>query len=323
MWGLLLAAITLGLFCLPLLPAIIEFRWPSDVAPLQIEQEHTGNIRFFADRFREVMASFADSEDNFVQSSSALSSVRSANMSPILVAEEIYKLPAQMPILGEIHARQSLATGVGSQVRAALVEHTLALARGSALLRWAHARHIRVGENCIALGRLSAQKAIILKEGSTFRRMNAPTIIFGKSSTVIADDWDQPKQPAITQRVLHNQDLRLVAGSLTEKNIIVRGNLHIGKGARIIGSIKSHGDMILEADVVVHGALICGGDLKIGSDCRIRGPVVAEISAEAAIGNAFGTAAQPTTVTAPRLRFAQGVVVHGTVWARHHGIVQG
>lgn len=29
------------------------------------------NIRFFADRFREVMASFADSEDNFVQSSSA------------------------------------------------------------------------------------------------------------------------------------------------------------------------------------------------------------------------------------------------------------
>jgi hypothetical protein len=51
--GLIL--LTSALMVLPLVPALTELHNKSDALPLSVIQQHTGEIRFFADGFRSYM----------------------------------------------------------------------------------------------------------------------------------------------------------------------------------------------------------------------------------------------------------------------------
>ena len=61
--------------------------------------------------------------------------------------------------------------------------------------------------------------------------------------------------------------------------------------------------------------------MHIGPDCRIAGPVIAEHGMAIETGTRCGSIGTPTTVTAPTIEIADGVMVFGTVWARTEGHV--
>ena len=328
MWALLLLTATLALFCIPLLPALMELRSKKDVLPLGITPEHTGNVRHFAERFRAAMADVeAQGAAGDVQrhAGSAPGEARlafqGAGEAHVLVFDNTFTMPDQVNVEGDIHARDCLTTGRASRIRAILAEDRLILAWGTVLMRWGHARRIEAREHCMIMGRLSADEQILLRAGSSFHRMNAPTIVFGYTP---ASPWDAPEdvaRPSIGTRQLYNGDLELEAGSRIHAHLVVRGKLRVGRGSWVRGSVKSHGDTELEDGVRITGSLICGGSLKIGAACCIRGPVVSEGTLDIARATEIGTPSHPSTATALVIRVAEGVIAHGTVWARHGGRV--
>jgi predicted acyltransferase (DUF342 family) len=102
---------------------------------------------------------------------------------------------------------------------------------------------------------------------------------------------------------------------------VVRGDLSIGAGARIYGSVKCGRQLTVEEGVLVTGSLISANHLRVGQDGLILGPVIAERSIYLTRGTQCGNSVYPTTVSAPEITVEEGVVVFGTVWAREHGRV--
>jgi cytoskeletal protein CcmA (bactofilin family) len=115
--------------------------------------------------------------------------------------------------------------------------------------------------------------------------------------------------------------MEIRSGEVITGSIVVRGKLHIRAGARVLGSVKSNKETIVEAGVYVGGTLISAATMHIGPGCRIRGPVVAEHGMEIEAGTECGTMRTPTTVSAPTIDVKEGVLVYGTLWARNEGRV--
>ncbi len=119
--------------------------------------------------------------------------------------------------------------------------------------------------------------------------------------------------------MFHDGDFEIRAGEVFQGNLVVRGRLRIGAGARVRGSVKSEKELVLEPGVSVEGSLISASTMQIGSDCMIRGPVIAERTVLIQKGTRCGTLQNPTTVSAPNIEVEEGVVVFGTLWAREQG----
>ena len=103
--------------------------------------------------------------------------------------------------------------------------------------------------------------------------------------------------------------------------MVARGKLHIGAGARVLGSAKSNKEMIVEAGASVEGSLISAATMHIGPRCRIGGPILAEHEIRIESGTECGTARMPTTVSALTIELEEGAQVFGTLWARNEGRV--
>ena len=160
-------------------------------------------------------------------------------------------------------------------------------------------------------------------------RMQAPLIRFGASLPSSAPRAVARTPLAVPPAILDQTAERwLVGGSLNvppasfhHTSLVTRKHLTIGAGSHIAAGIKSNGDLRLEGDLRIDGAVVCSGTLYIGPGCIIKGPVVCEKTVTIAAGTVIGSLALPTTVTAPEMRIEEGVLAHGSVWAREIGFV--
>jgi predicted acyltransferase (DUF342 family) len=100
---------------------------------------------------------------------------------------------------------------------------------------------------------------------------------------------------------------------------VVYGSLTIGEGCVIEGSVKAHGNLEIGRGTHIEGSVISVGDVKFQRDCSMRGPVLSETNLWVGTGCRMGTRENPTTVSAPRIVVAPGVIAYGSVWAREHG----
>jgi predicted acyltransferase (DUF342 family) len=343
MWALLLLTLTVLLFLLPLIPALHELQQKHDAQPLSIIPTYKGNIRQFEQSFREFIEreiglqasghATADFDARYsligmnglFQPSQEEEQNRMTHR--VIVSEGPLALPDNYAFLGEVYGRHSIQSGIHNQLRGLLAENELVIQRDSAVLRWAHARNVRVGQNCHIFGRLSAEEELILETGCRFTRLNAKSVRFGSDSMApmareaVTKITLIPAAPNIPDggRWLTDSDMTLPENCLFHGDIMVCGELSIGRGCKIIGSVKGHGNVRLEPDVSISGALVSGKSLVIGRDCKIGGPIIAEKELDIDTGSVIGEEARPTTVTAPVIRVAMAVQAYGTVWAREAG----
>jgi predicted acyltransferase (DUF342 family) len=349
--GLSVAALFLltgTLFALPLLPAIWELQSKSDAAPLNVIQQHAGEIRYFADSFRGYLQPLEP-----LLRECALSGQKAAGVMPdgtqYLVlgsGSEAINLPLGekdrlCPVLlasggdltvgsdstfsHDVYSQGRFVGGSNNQYRALMANYELHLGQNSRVMRWVHAGgELNADSDCKLYGRASSDTRIRLGSGCTFLRLNAPRIEFGKLPTrVSARTSDVSSSPASipSTRVLHEGDFEVQPGEVFHGDLVIRGRLRIGSGARVLGSIKTGKQMVIEPGVRIEGSLICATKLLIGPNCLIQGPVISEREVLIQSGTECGTAYAPTTVSAPRIRIVAAVVVFGTVWARDQGEV--
>ena len=338
-WFILLMTLTLGLFTLPLLPALREWRERRDTAPLPILQEHAGDIQHFAQRFRTFIVGEIDAllarrptaepvenyslceKDGAFTPGRDESSARAAQR--IIIAWGELTLPGNLIFTREIYGRRHIVGGNDSRFRAVLAEGDLFLGEKSVVLRWAHARVLHARANCRLQGRLSAEKAMVLGPGCTFTRLHAPQIGFGvdilpepRNQLRVARGDTQPDG-----RLLVSGNIELPRNGVFRGDIVAHGDVLIHDGAVIEGNIKAHGVLRLGCNVTIGGSLVCGKHMSIAEGCILGGPLIAEQRIDLAAGVVVGTPAALTTITAPFIRIAHGVVTHGSVWAGKQGSV--
>ncbi len=335
---------------LPLVPAFVELRRKSDASPLNVVQQHAGEIRHFANSFRTYIQVLEPTLQQCVASGATASGVLSdgveylalgrgddsqtlpiqqpgAVCSVTIAAGSALVVPAEITFLRDIYAGGQFRGGDSNSYRAILGEKDVHLGHSSRVSRWVHA----VGEfsaehGCELSGRVSSDSRIRLQAGCNFLRLNAPQIdtgpvMSGGGPTRLNSEDDTNAGSGVAQRFLYDGDFAVHAGEVVTGSIVARGKLHIGAGARICGSVKSVGDMVLGTGVSVQGSLISGKQMFIGTDCAVNGPIIAERALRISAGTRCGSLQHPTTVSALRIQAEPGVAVFGTLWAREHGEV--
>jgi len=343
---LLLVLLAGILFTLPLLPALTELRLKRDAQPLNVIQQHAGEIRHFSYGFRSYIADLLEPLRECVASGTTAHGTmpggdqylllgraddtrlvstgeRTATCQLVVAAGMDVVLPDGITFAKEVYAAGEITGGEESVFRALLGEKDIHLGRASTVIRWAHAvGAFRAERDCDLYGRISSDREIQLESGCAFQRLNAPRIVFGRSDAEETSlGAETVPAPLPGGRRLIDRALEIQAGEIVSANIVTRGRLHIGAGARVLGSVKSHGHIALEAGVHVEGSLISASTMHIGTDCRITGPVIAEHGIAIETRTRCGSVQAPTTVSAPTIEIADGVAVFGTIWARTEGQV--
>lgn len=334
------------LVILPLLPALLELHLKRDAQPLAVIRQYAGEIRHFSYGFRDCIGPLLASLGHCVASGSTAKGVMAGgdeyvllgcsgdayfsgftgdrpNCRSVLLAGVDLIAPSGITFSKELYAAGDFSGGERSTFRALLGEKSVHLGQGSTVTRWAHAAStFRADSDCDLHGRISADGEIQLGTGSRFQRLNAPRISFAHSCATSSEaSWLFDSGSLPRSRELVDEDLNISAGEVVTTNIVTRGKLHIGTGARVLGSAKSNQEMSLGERVLVQGSLVSASTMRIGRDCRINGPVIAERGIRIESGTLCGSLGRPTTVSAPVIDVQAGAIVFGTVWARLQGKV--
>lgn len=350
MWPLLLATLTMLVFGLPLVPAVLEWRRRSDVRPLAIDSEHTLDVAAAAAVFRAMVTpqhekSGLHGHAHRINALRPVVQVTGTFMptateacngvcSRTIVTSGSLVLPDSYTFSADIYGRRGICTGQRNRMQVLLSEGEILMRSGSELQRWAHARSVHVEPGCRLLGPLSALYTIRLEEDCEFTSVSAAVVGFGARHLAAPPDMDQAAPPggdwahavlnppeASDGRWLVTHDLTFPASTLYRGDLVVHGDLWIGAGARIIGSVKASGSIWSGARVRVDGALIAGSTISVGRECAIAGPVAAEVEIEVGARSIIGEANQRTTLVAPVLHVWAGTVVYGAACAPEEGRV--
>jgi len=336
-----------ALFMLPLAPALVELYRKSDATPLNVIQQHAGEIRHFAESFRSYLKNLEPVLRARASSSAAATGTLPDGTDYLVVrrGDEVLKLPLQerdqvCPVLiaastdlllpsdttfsKEIYAAGHFVGGSKDRYRAILGEKDVHLSSGSSVMRWAHAvGKIRADQGCKLYGRVSSDHGLYLQRDCSFQRLNAPRVEVGpQRDDELASGVDSAAETdSGGSRWLLDGNFAIDPAGTFRGNLVVRGSLHIGAGARVFGDIKGNKKVILEDGVSVQGSLMSAREMRIGAKCAIRGPIISERFMQVRSGTRCGSPEHPTTVSAPWIEVEEGVVVFGTLWARERGQV--
>jgi len=351
----LFIAFALCLFLLPLIPGLLELSSASDAKPLKVVQEYDSDVRHFAQGFKTYFeknfGGFFNSmpehdsafegtlEDNTmfqITNNSGVpfftgEEVRNAATAKLIVSPVAMLLPGKMFFESEIYGKSTVKVGEHSQLRALLAEGDIMLGEGCTVLRWIHSNtSLYAAPGCNLLSRASADQTINISTGCHFERLNAHKIVFGaisaprntlnKGDLVTLETLPNVKDH-FERRWLIDGDLSIPANSFFDGDIVASGNVVIGPGSYIRGSVKSNKDTHVFADARIDGSIFSSKNILVEPGCHISGPVIAEDAITLQEGSTIGVEILPTTVSAPVIHVASGVTTYGTVWADETGTV--
>ncbi len=302
---IILVAVTAFLFLLPLLPGLLEWLRPTDVARLKVLSDYDNNPLYFAEGFRNyinnqignvrreqnINGQCADGSEYQLIGEKGLPNIDSlaANGKLLLSAHSI-TLPADTVFEKEIYSEQTIFAGERSKFRSILAGGRLQLREQCSLLRWGHANgEVAVGKNSRIFGRLTSNHSIILASGVSFERLYAPKIMIASqrpqspeinSPLSGANDQRLPMLESVKgvrvrygRRLLMKNNLNFPARHYFDGDIVAPGSITIGEGVHIRGSLKSNAktdltDARIDKEGIKHGGLL------IGNNSSVEGSIV-------------------------------------------------
>ena len=350
---LLLLVFTISWYVLALLPALREVALKTDARPLTVVSDHDGSATHFAKSSLAFIS--ANFPGTFVKQRGArieglLENGNPYSMIPfdddiielepgdftgssidrVLMSYAPIRVPPRSAVLSTIYAAREVYGEPGSVYRALFSEGDIDIGPDSVVSRWIHSEgRIIAQENTSLFGRASAARGIRMMPGSKFERISAPRIEFGLPGS-IRDPISSPLTPAAVQhlpemvvpRAVVRDSIIIPPNSFVGHDIVSSGSIRIGRGSWIAGSVKAAEDVLIDGEARVDGSVVAERDIFIGAQCFVRGPIIAERSVLIEGPTAVGAPQLPTTITAPRVYCASGVVVFGSVWAREEGGIE-
>ena len=340
-----LLAATIGWFLLPLIPAIRELLWPTDITPLQVSDRDAADVSLFARRFREYVtrelqalppeateAALSDGTPMFrgkkLPDSLRNQSLTTEGLRHLVIFNGPTALPGNELFLNEIFTTYSFVGGPKAVYRAILGDSGITLGPGSTVLRWVHSRtELLVGDGSTLAGRASADSAIRMGAGVSFDRLAASRIVVGGGAELAEVAATSPVEFALPDEGVRavgdhyrvEGDLTIPAGALLRGDLVVTGDVKLDKGAQLVGSLKAHGDVFIADGAAIDGAVVSRRRIVTTLRGVVGGPVIAEDEVSLGPGTVVGQQHQPTSIAAPRVSLSRGVVVHGLVTSTSKG----
>jgi predicted acyltransferase (DUF342 family) len=307
----LLALGALAMLAVPFIPMWHEWRHPTDHAPLPVRADDSNVVDYFARQLRARLA---------------------GGHGGALIARDSNHVRESAAQAIPVYAEGDFEIESGSSVPAVLAEGKLAIGSDAQVTEWAHAEgEMRLGAGTTALRRVSSGTALFVEPDCCFERLHAPVIHFGEplgSEGVPAEvdaELDVASLPGATVRapghVRIDRDTVLAARTRYRGSLVVLGSLTLDEGAVLAGSAKAYEGVIVGRGAAVEGALVCRKSTHMLEGSRVAGPLASEGDVVMSPGVIVGSPTQPTTVTAENVMVAEGVTVHGTVWAHDIGVV--
>jgi hypothetical protein len=350
---LALTSLTAALLALPVTPALYELWKRADATPLPTSR-HDGRIANFAEAFRSRLQPLLPQLEQ-CRNQRGISRTSMEGMEVLLVGSDDFDfdprltdgiaaimlggaalIPAGYVVEADVYTDTGLDLGERAALRAALCEGDIILGKNSAVLRWLHADgSIFLRPGATAYGRLSAGRSIRLEPGCAFERMSAPQIVTvdaehedsippiheAEESDSFADVNDMFASSRPRLRIQGN--FVLPAGETVHANVIATGDVRCGPRSRLFGSAKSYKNTVIDEDARVHGAIVSGQTIRLGRRSFVTGPLMAEGDVLISGGSRVGSADALTTISSCGVQIATGCQLHGTVWARVRGTIEG
>lgn len=327
------------LLTLPFVPAFREWLRPTDFDPLPVAANYTSDIDHFARRLHaDASAKLGKGpqtgyeEFDFVPAPPIAMDWSRAGKRLISRASIANWGPIQSP--RPLYVDGSIRAGARSTFPALYAAGDIELGESSTIHDWAHADGVlRLGSGSIALRRLSAGRAIELGGEVWFERLQAPLLRFGShvskvrppagAEQTVASLADLPGATEQTPLLfLIRGDCALPPACIYEGSLVVTGFLTIGSATTIVGDIKAREGLSIGHRASVQGAVTCEKRVYVFKDARVWGPLVSESDILIGANAVIGLPDAQTTVSALNVIVEDGVVVHGTLWAREIGMVK-
>ncbi|MGD1066240.1 MAG: polymer-forming cytoskeletal protein [Vulcanimicrobiaceae bacterium] len=311
-------------FFAPLIMGPLELLRRRDAEALPLTPRYVREPRFFARSFREKIGPLASASagpperrklwrsDDVVRVVDELHYLSRAHDLDVVVVRADVDYPS------EITAKDQYVTGDATggdrlHARTVLVEGSATLGPRLRIRRWIDAEQsLTVGAHS-SLG-LSASAGGLVTLGADVRF----TRVFGTPVWTAANHGTVPVAPATRDALTVERD------AVHEGDIIARGDLRIGAGAKVHGSLKCHRRLVIEAGALVDGSVIARGDVHVGTDAHITGHVFSESSIVLAAGAVIAMeGARKSVYSARRITLGPEVTVWGWVFAEHRGSTTG
>lgn len=339
-----------ALFALPFVPAIREWRRPTDSVALPVPPHDAADIDHFARRLH------ADAQSRLGRGSptgyesfdliapDAAAGIWSNARARLLACGDV---STAAPILAfqAVYVDGGMKAGAGSAFASLYVARDLELGEGSKVADWAHADgDLRMGRGSTALRRVSAGGVVRLAAPCWFERVHAPVVRLGgaggpvqgrvphgapgpvQAQPVAQEEASYATLPHAVERTallyMVRGDCTLPERSIYRGSLVVTGFLTIGAFTTVIGDIKARGGVTVGEGAVVQGAITCEQSVYLLPGVLALGPVVCEGDVLLGTGTVVGLADALTTVSGRCIVAEEGAVVHGTLWAHEIGMVK-
>lgn len=318
-------------------PTWREWKHPTDTAALQVLPQYTTDIEHFADRFRALVLAHQKQvpgppTNDFDFAPVSLASVNWAALQRPLVCLGSIKPQGAIECSAPIFIHGDFEAQANSRFVGLLAQGRIRLGTGCEVGQWAHAdASLYLERGCSGLRRLSSSTSVELEADCCFERIQAPQISFGGNATLEPEE-PQPLIDASFEQlegaVRQSDHVTLIRGNCKlprlhryRGSLVVTGRLLIGAGTEILGDVKARDGIVMGAGARVQGSLCSEKQIQLLDHAQVAGPLVSESGILLGAGVQVGTVLALTTVSAETIMAEAGARAHGTVWARHLGVV--
>lgn len=244
----------------------------------------------------------------------------------MVVAAGHLDIPGELICDREIFAEGKINIGHNTMVKSVLSPRDIAINTKARVTRWVRSdRRIDIAESAWVKGWTNAGVEISLARRARFEHLSAPIISFGRQTASKSIETEivgrySPKQSDDGE----TRPIRSIAvpdNHVVKSDLLATDRLVIGNECRVIGDLRAGKHLVIGAFCRIEGAVFSDGTITIQEGCRLSGPIVARGSIFLHTACQIGSTDQPSTLTAPCMKIAEGCVVHGTVLATNRGEV--
>ena len=335
------------MFFVPFLPGIIELYFPRDDQPLKIDMNYSKEPRYFDKSFKKKLAqalAATDMDDDGklevkLSKDEVVYVIKNEDLPKfidsehILVIKEEMKTGANMVCDKEVYVNGDAILGRNNIIRGVLSEKNLILSKGSAIIRWAGSNeNIIAEEDCILGVRASCDKTLSMEKNCQFKSLFGEIIITydyrsndrNVEFPEMQNNFDPEKINEITDMgiMVTNKKFIVPPNFQLNKDIIVKKDVILRKGAVVNSSMKCYGDVILENDVAVKGDIFADGSITIGKNCLVIGNLFSQNSIILGTDTVIGVEGKIKSVIGKKeIILHSNVKIHGYVLTEGKGKV--
>ncbi len=188
-----------------------------------------------------------------------------------VVSSDSIELVADTSYLSKFLSMSSITSGTNNKLNELHAQDRLTIDSGSKIVWWASGNEVELKSKVSAPGRIQAKSDLILNQEVYFHLLDSPSI--RTKGTLRELTSDLPIENTKLRQLIAT-DHEIAPNEVIHGDLVVKGNLKVGSGAKIMGSIKCHHQIVFEKNATIFGNVVAQGDIEFKGNNQISGSVL-------------------------------------------------